>query len=603
MNSHVPEGYVASSAAMLIRGLWRHVSRQRRRQFAGLLALMIWASIAETISIGAVIPFLGVLTSPERIYNNPALLPWFVRAGLTQPADLLLPVSIAFGLAAIVAGLTRLLSLRANTRLSFATGADLSGAIYRKTLYQPYAVHIARNSSEVINAITNKTTSVIYSGILPVVQVVSSIIMLLMILALFLWVNAVVALSAIGGFGALYFVIAKLARARLLADGERVARESSKVIKSLQEGLGAIRDVIIDGAQPLYFKIYRQSDLSLRLAQGNNVFISQAPRFGIEALGMVLIVVIAFPLSQGHGISEALPFLGALALGAQRGLPVLQLAYGAWTSFQGAHASLRDALAMLEQEAPEKDPEHPVPPLPFGREIHFDRVSFGYGMAPSLVIDQLELTIRKGQRIGLVGKSGSGKSTFLDLLMGLLSATSGSIRIDDVELTDASQSAWQACIAHVPQSIFLADTSIAENIAFAVPPEEIDYERVRRAAHEAQIGTVIESWPEQYQTKVGERGIRISGGQRQRIGIARALYKRAEVIVFDEATSALDSETEHAVIEAIQALGRHLTIIMVAHRLSTLRFCNEIIELQDGKIARTCDYQQLIESHDKYLEG
>ncbi|NBT76082.1 MAG: ABC transporter ATP-binding protein [Betaproteobacteria bacterium] len=219
------EGHVASPA-VLIRGLWRHFSRKRRSQFAALLALLTMSSIAETISIGAVIPFLGALTAPEHLYSNPAMQPWFVRAGLTQPADLLVPVSIAFGLAAIIAGATRLLSLWASTRLSFAAGADLSGAIYRKTLYQPYSVHISRNSSEVINSVTNKTTAVIYSGILPVVQVVSSIIMLLMILALFLSVNAVAALSAIGAFGGLYFVIAKLARSRLVKDGERVARES-----------------------------------------------------------------------------------------------------------------------------------------------------------------------------------------------------------------------------------------------------------------------------------------------------------------------------------------------------------------------------------------
>ena len=251
---------------------------------------------------------------------------------------------------------------------------------------------------------------------------------------------------------------------------------------------------------------------------------------------------------------------------------------------------------------PERDHEQPARPLLFEREIHFDHVSFRYSAASTLVINQLELTIRRGQRLGIVGKSGGGKSTFLDLLMGLLSATAGSIKIDGVELTGALQVAWRARIAHVPQHIFLADTSIAENIAFAVNPEEIDYERVQRVAHEAQIGTVIESWPEQYHTKIGERGIRLSGGQRQRIGIARALYKRAEVIVFDEATSALDNETEHAVIEAIQSLEKKLTVIMVAHRLSTLRFCDEIIELQDGKIARKSDYQQLIQNHEKYLE-
>jgi ABC-type bacteriocin/lantibiotic exporter with double-glycine peptidase domain len=586
-------------ASVLLRGLWRHISSQRRKQFLGLLILMIVASAAETISIGVVVPFLGVLTSPDRIFDNQILQPWFNYLGLKYPNELLLPFSIGFCVAALAAALIRILLLWATTRLSFATGADLSSSIYRKTLYQPYAVHIARNSSEVIDAITNKTTSVIFSGILPVVQVVSSCIMLLMILALFLWINAAVALSAIGSFGILYFVIAQIARARLLADGENVAKESSKVIKSLQEGLSAIRDVIIDRAQPIYLKIYRESDLSLRLAQGNNVFISQAPRFGIEALGMILIILIAYKLTMHNGIYESIPLLGALALGAQRGLPLLQLAYGAWTSFKGAQASLRDALTMLEQEAPDQDTVHFAPPLIFENKIHFDNVSFRYSASSKLVINELDLTIRKGQRIGLIGASGSGKSTFLDLLMGLMTVNSGEIYIDTVVLNRASIGAWQACIAHVPQNIYLADTSVAENIAFGIPFEDIDYDRLSLAAHEAQIGAVIESWPDRYQTTLGERGIRISGGQRQRIGIARALYKRAEVIVFDEATSALDSETERAVIEAIQGLGKHLTIIMVAHRLTTLQFCDTIIELEQGQILKTYDYHELIKTQSK----
>lgn len=559
---------------------------KRRKQFVGLLFLMIIASIFETVSIGAIIPFLGILVSPERVFSNPVLQPFFNFLGLSEPQELFFPITVAFSIAAVLAGLTRVALLWANTRLSFFTGADLSGAIYRKTLYQPFSVHINRNGSEVINAITKKTTDVIYGAILPVVQVISSTVILLAILGFFLWISPLYALAIIGGFGALYLVIAKLAKAKLLADGERVARESSKVIKVLQEGLGGIRDVIIDGAQPFYYRVYRDSDLSLRLAQGNNVFLSQAPRLIFEAIGMVLIVALAYVLSGTQGLEQSLPLLGALAMAAQRGLPVLQLGYVAWTSLQGIQASLVDVLEMLDQDAPELHDAQTIEPLTFRRCLEFEGVEYRYGEGLNFVIDRLNLRIKKGQRIGLIGKSGGGKSTFLDLLMGLLFPTAGRITVDGVELNDTNRSNWQANIAHVPQDIFLADSSISENIAFAIPPEKIDHERVRISAKGALIDSAIEDLPAKYQTYVGERGVRLSGGQRQRIGIARALYKRANVIVFDEATSALDTETENAVIETIQSLGKDITVIMVSHNQSSLEFCDELIEIDRGKIIK-----------------
>jgi ABC-type multidrug transport system fused ATPase/permease subunit len=583
------------SITPLLGRLWLHVSPRRRRQFGLLLVLMILASFAEILSIGAVLPFLGILTAPARVFEIRAAQPLILTLGLTSPDQLLLPLTVIFGLAAITAGTMRLLLLWATTRISFGTGADLSIDIYRRTLYQPYAIHVARNSSEVINGISGKANRIIYSVIVPTLTLISASVMLIAILIAILSVDPMIALIAFGGFSLIYAVIIRLTRNQLLSNSRRIAEESTLVIKSLQEGLGGIRDVLLDGSQAAYCQIYRNADFPLRYAQGNTLFIGQSPRYAMEALGMLLIAGLAYILAQqSDGISKAIPVLGALALGAQRLLPILQQAYSAWADIKGSQASLQDTLSLLDQPIPEHV-EHPTAViLPFQHQINLNRLSFRYMPQAPWVLRDISLNISKGSRVGFIGTTGSGKSTLLDIVMGLLHPTEGKLEIDGLPITTSNHRAWQAHIAHVPQAIFLADSTIEENIAFGVPKEQIDHERVRQAAQQAQIADIIETWPKRYQTFVGERGIRLSGGQRQRIGIARALYKQADVIIFDEATSALDNSTEQAVMQAIEGLSDDLTILIIAHRLTTLKNCTHIIELSDGGIKRAGTYKEIV---------
>ena len=578
----------------LLHRLWHHISPRRRGQFALLLVLMILASFAEILSIGAVLPFLAILTDPARVFAHPSAQPIVEALGLTEPKQLLLPLTIAFGLAALIAGAMRLVLLWASTRLSYAAGADLSISIYRRTLYQPYAVHVARNSSEIIDGISSKTNNAIFL-INMTLNLISSSVMLIAILIALLSVDPLVALAAFGGFGLIYVLIIQLTRKRLLINSQTVARESTRVIKSLQEGLGGIRDVLIDGSQVAYCQIYRDADQPLRRAQGSNSFINYAPRYGMEALGMLLIAALAYTLAkQDDGVAKAIPILGALALGAQRLLPVLQQAYGSWSSIRGGQQSLQDTLALLDQPLPAYITQPVTKPLPFREQISLKQLSFRYSTQTPWVLKNLSLTIPKGSSVGFIGTTGSGKSTLLDVVMGLLEPTNGTIAVDGKAVTPDNHRAWQAHIAHVPQAIFLADSTIEENIAFGMPKDQINPKRVRQAAQQAQISQIIESWPEQYKTIVGERGMRLSGGQRQRIGIARALYKQADVIIFDEATSALDNETEQAVMQAIEGLDEDLTILIIAHRLTTLKNCTQIVELGDGSIKCTGSYRDIV---------
>jgi ATP-binding cassette subfamily B protein len=411
-----------------------------------------------------------------------------------------------------------------------------------------------------------------------------------------IFIDPMIAFTSIICFGASYGLITWMSRQHLHRNSERIAYEQTQVVKALQEGLGGIRDVLLDGTQPVYCDIYRQADHPLRKAQGNNSFVGQSPRYIMEALGMVLIASLAYALSlQVGGISSALPVLGALALGAQRLLPAMQQIYGAWAGIAGNHASLADAIELLDQPLPTGNLQPPNDALNFHNNIRFDSVLFRYTPEGPWVLDGLNLTFPKGARVGFVGSTGSGKSTTLDLLMGLLIPTEGHILVDDQAITGDRLAAWQRSIAHVPQSIFLADTTLSENIAFGVPPEKIDMNRVREASRQAQISEFIENGPEGYQALVGERGVRLSGGQRQRIGIARALYKQASVLVFDEATSALDNATEQSVIDAIEGLGKEFTILLIAHRLTTLQHCDIIVELELGRVVAQGTYEQLLE--------
>jgi ATP-binding cassette, subfamily B, bacterial PglK len=580
---------------LLVR-IWRLLRRHRKLQFGLALGLMVVSAFAEIVSLGAVLPFLGVLISPEKVFNHTLAASSIKVLGITSADQLALPLTIIFLSAALIAGGIRILLLWFNARLTYAIGTDLSVDIYQRTLYQPYSVHIARNSSEVISAVTGKV-SITVSVIGSLLTLIGSAVLLVAVMWTLVAIDPKVALIVFGGFGFSYAAIAWFVRSRLQYNGQKIAREHIQVVKALQEGLGGIRDVLLDGTQEVYCKIYGQAEYTLNRAKASNSFIAGSPRYTMEPLGITLIAVLAYTLSgQTGGLAEALPTLGALALGMQRLLPALQQAYGAWSNIVGSQAALADTIELLDQPMQAEALQTDLVPFRFQESIRFDNVCFRYNPDAPWVLDSFSLTIPKGVRMGFVGSTGSGKSTALDLLMGLLAPTEGELLVDGQPIGEKRIRAWQETIAHVPQSIYLADSTIAENIAFGVPLESIDHERVKQAANKAQIADFIESKPEGYGAIVGEGGIRLSGGQRQRIGIARALYKQATIIIFDEATSALDNATEQSVMSSIEMLNHDLTILIIAHRLTTIQRCDTIVELKHGRIVTQGTYDQLCAS-------
>lgn len=583
------------STNSLLLGLWAHFSTRRRIQLGLLLIVMLASGGAELLSLGAVVPFLSVLSDPEKLWQEPIVQALSNRIGLIHSSDLLLAAMLMFVFAAVLAALVRLTNLWLSGRLAAAIGSDLSCEAYRRTLYQPYEVHVQRNSAAVITGTTSQIGLTVVA-LNSVLQLITSVVVAVALLLGLLLINTSVALASAALFATAYALLAYTSRRELRSNSLKIAEASTQQLKALQEGLGAIRDVLLDRSQTTYLQTYRQADRPQRQLSAKNAFLSAFPRYALEALGMVAIALLGGLLVFQRGRDFAvIPLLGTLALGAQRLLPALQQIYGGWAALKSYNAAIQSVLTMLNQSLPPQVNVESA--LPLHQSVRLEAVHFRYKDELPEVLQGLNLEIRRGERIGLIGSTGSGKSTAIDLLMGLLTPTSGRILVDGVDLHDPKYPerlvAWRAAISHVPQHIYLADSSIAENIAFGIPRHKIDFVRVQHAASQAQLAGFIDASPDGYESFVGERGIRLSGGQRQRIGIARALYKQSRVLILDEATSALDNETELAVMESIENLRKNLTTVMIAHRLSTLRNCDRVIQLVRGAVSANDSPHQL----------
>ena len=578
-----------------IMALWGYLSRQRKKQFLLIFVLMIISSLAEIISVGAIFPFLGVLTAPEYIYSHSLMQPVIKILGITSSEQLFLPLVISFVISVVVAGVLRVFLLYVINRFEQLIGTEFSAHIYRRTLYQDYATHIGHNSSEIISSIISKVNIVIKGVIIPVLELLSSSLSLFGIMFILVFIDYKIALVSFGIFGAIYWILYSFLHKKIIINSQYISSGSTNTIKALQEGLGGIRDILIDSNQEFYCKLFIQADTPYRRAISDNNFISYAPRFVIETLGLVLISGLAYYLSQQKdGISVAIPMLGLLAMAAQRLMPAIQKIYSSVTSIKGSYYSVKDILYLLDQTISSYIDQQQLSIVPFKKDIKLDNVWFRYNKKTPWILEEVNLTFNKGSRIGFVGETGRGKSTLLDLVMGLLSPTKGHLKIDSKIVSMNNIRLWQSHIAHVPQNIYLSDGTIEENIAFGIPADKIDAESVKKVAELANISKFIDSCAQGYKTFVGERGVRLSGGQRQRIGIARALYKSADVLIFDEATNALDVETESAIMESIERLGKNLTIFIITHRVTTLKACDLIVELDKDCTINIKKYQDIV---------
>jgi len=595
--AHGSERQVSIESQSLRRSLaalYRFMAPARRRQLGLLLVLMIAGGAAELLSIGAMIPFLGLLAGGAGSPRVPFLSNLFSLIGAISYDEQLVVAALLFIMAAVSAAAIRLLLTWTTQSFALQLGHELSIEVQRRVLQQPYSYHLQRNSSEIIASL-DKVQNLVFSFVLPMVQIAAAAVISTFILTALAQVNLVILVVAIFSLAAIYGVWVTRVRNRMQHYSDIAGSDYDRRVQIVQENLGGIRDIILDHSHGAHLKSFAAVDRRLAGARARAAFLAAAPRFVVEAFGMVLIAALAVMVARREeGLATALPMLGAFVFGAQRLLPLVQQLYHGWSSFAMNRSIVGQVLAYLHLPIEADELADDIEPLPFRQAIELKEVSFHHAGRRRPAIQDLSLIIPKGSRVALIGPTGSGKSSLADLLMGLLEPAAGEILVDDVMLTRESRRAWRRCIAHVPQHLFLADTTITRNIAFGRSEEEVDIDRVRDAARVAQLAEFIASLPDGYDTRVGERGMQLSGGQRQRLAIARAVYKRAPVLVLDEATNALDPATEEAVIAAVGQLGeRGRTIIMIAHRMSVVRHCDLIVRLENGRIVEVGSASQV----------
>lgn len=583
-----------------LRELYSLLSGQQRRRLMilqGMVVLMAFAELASVLAIG---PFMAVVGDMGRLEGDGPLAVVFARSGMESPTAFL---SLLGGLVLVVLLVSSLISIYTTWRLSLYSsqvGAELASRLYRHYLHQPWLFHAGVNTSRLMNKVAREVQRTTTRILHPLMQLNARVITVTVIVTALILYDPWVAITGVAIFGSAYLLLYKTVRRFLVANGRRISRAQASQFRLMNEGFGGIKDLLLLHRQASFTSQFETASRRVARGQGANQGLSDAPRYVIElvAFGAVILLVLHLLNHYQGDLGAILPALSIYALAGFKLLPAFQKIYACVSRIRGnlaAYENLREDLMASragEADLAAGEGEEVAPWVP-RRTIALEGVVFDYPGDGETALNGLSLVIPVNAMVGLVGASGSGKSTTVDLLLGLVEPQSGRVIIDDVPLSRDTRRQWQGSVGYVPQQIYLADASILENVGFGLPRERIDEALVREALRLAQLEELIERLPEGVETRVGERGVRLSGGQRQRIGIARALYQQARVLVFDEATSALDGITERRVMDDIHRLAGQRTIVMIAHRLSTVKDCDVIYMLEAGRVVDAGTYEEL----------
>jgi ATP-binding cassette, subfamily B, bacterial PglK len=580
---------------------YRLLDARERRQAWVVLAIVTVMALFDTLGTVSIMPFLAVLANPGLIDSN-AVLAWVHGAlGFSDPQNFLIFLGASSFALLIVSAAARSLGLFLVNRFTMMRSHSIGSRLFETYLRQPYAFYLYRHTGDMAKELLSEISLLITQVYQPATNLIAQSILLIVLVTLMVAVNPAMALIGIVVLGACYGGIYAVVRGRVGRAGRERVRANRERYRITTEALGGVKVVKLLAREAYYLQGFDRAARRMARLQATNTTLAAVPRYSIEAIAfggvilLTLMLMIQYRDSSAGPLAHVLPLLGFYVFAGYRLLPAVQGIYQALTQLRfgvpaldsiAADLAARDALPAL--------PEGPADPMPFERMVELDRLNFRYPQAevPSLV--DLTLSIPAGSTLGIVGSTGAGKTTLVDVFLGLLSPQSGEIRVDGTPITPGNVRAWQADLGYVPQDIFLLDASVAENIALGVKRKEIDMARVREAARMAQILDFIEGqMPQGFESAVGERGVRLSGGQRQRIGIARALYTNPGIIVFDEATSALDNLTEQEVVKAIGALIGTKTILLIAHRISTVKNCDQILVMERGRMVGLGTYDML----------
>ena len=578
-----------------VRACLALLSPRARWRWAALIPLALGAAAAEAVGAGAAFGLISILGDPARA----ATLPVAARIYPYLPRHDASAVILAFTLLVMAFYVARNALLTAvawvQERALDASVRHLSHRLLAAYLAAPYAFHFRRNSAALIQRVTDAVNSVFRGVLGSLVNVASESLVVAGIVAILAWTAPGVTLVAVVVVGAMLLVPLTLSRHATTRWGRAVQQLDAEILQTLQQSLGGVKEVKVLGCESFFLSQFDERLATAARLRSRYATVSAALRMGVETMFICGLLLVSLLLTLSHG-SAALPLLGLFAYAGFRVIPaanrvmlyITQLRYSRpWIE------ALRADLATLPSPAPAVGPAA-ADAIRFTHAIAFERVSYTYEGEREAVLLDVELTIAKGEAVAIVGPSGAGKSTLVDVLLGLLPPTSGRVTVDGRDIAGALRS-WQRHIGYVPQEPFVLDDTLRRNVAFGVADAAIDERRVKAAVRLSQLSSVVTALPRGLDTMLGERGTRLSGGQRQRVAIARALYHEPEVLVFDEATSALDTPTERELIAALEALRGVTTLVVIAHRLSTVRRCDRLAVLRDGRLVAVGPYRELLE--------
>ena len=569
-----------------------------RRKALLLIVLMVVNAFAQTLAIASVMPFLAVVGNPAIIETNAWLQLAYVNLGFEDTRSFLFFLGLVSAVLFIGGIAVQAFSQWVITRFSFTQQYKLSKRLMGDYLQRPYAFFLNRNSGDLAKTVLQETNHAVNHALLPAMRLLSFGLTAAAIIVLLILVHPWLALTVAAVLGSTYAVIYIVSRAWLNRIGQDRVKANRERFTAAAEAFAGAKEIRLLGREQSYLERFKDPSRRFANHQANSSLLENMPQYGIEAIAFGgILVLVLFLLGGEGGLGQALPLIGLYGLAGKQLIPAFHKIFGAAASIRFSIASVDAVLDDLGS----RPGSTPLPtagdwpqPLHPQQAIALEHVSYRYPGADRDALQDLDVRIPARNTVGFIGSSGAGKSTLIDIVLGLLDPDSGRVLIDDQPLGRDNMRGWQAALGYVPQHIFLADQTVAENIALGLPPGQLDMQAVIRAAEMANLHDfVIRDLPEGYETIIGERGVRLSGGQRQRIGIARALYRDPSVLLFDEATSALDNATEHAVMEAIYRLSSEKTIILVAHRLSTVRACNRIYVLAQGRVVEEGTWEEL----------
>jgi ABC-type bacteriocin/lantibiotic exporter with double-glycine peptidase domain len=578
----------------LVFFFYSRLENLRKFQLKLLFIFAILTSLLEVATLFSLYPFISILFNSQSIAKFEFLLnlkDYF----LFSEDSYLLVISIIFLFFLICSSVFRAVLLWANVKLANSISKDFSLDIFKNKIYQPYLKFIESNSNETIANVSIKIGS-LNRVLIALNSLGTGVFITISILVAALVVNPVISILVFLIIFLLYLILVFYFNKVLTNNSIEISNQQSSIVKILQESSGMIKDILLDGSQEKYLKVFSNSINKLYDADTKNNFISLSPRYFIEAAGIILIILIFFYTASvsGNPIS-LLPTIGVLVLSANKVIPLMQQIYSNINIVVANYGQLADLGNFLVENS-KCTKKAIVEKFLFNEKIIFNNVSFKFSTKKGYIIKNINFEIKKGEKIGIAGKTGEGKSTLLNLIMGLYPPSEGQIEIDNKILTSTNTKSWQSLISHVPQDIFLIDSTILENITFSSTEDYVNFKLLNKVIEQAQLKEFINSIPHGIYAVVGERGVKLSGGQRQRIIIARSLYKNPSLLVFDEATSSLDNQTEEIINLAFKSFSKNITFIVVAHRSSSLRECERIFEIKEKKLIIHKCYNDFLKS-------